>query len=99
QPTTGFEIDIPSIASACGYKHVATVQTREQLVAHLDQLRASRGPALLEIRVSKGARPNLGRPTTTPIENKERFIAFLRRKHNREKEFPRESLSRISELS
>ena len=76
QPTVGFEIDIPSIADACGYKHVATVQTQSQLVAQLDQLRASRGPALLEIRVSQGARANLGRPTTTPIENKESFIAF-----------------------
>lgn len=98
QPTAGFEIDIPSIAYACGYKHVATVQTRAQLVAHLNQLRASRGPALLEIRVSQGARPNLGRPTTTPIENKESFIAYLRNMTGR-RDFPREPLSHIGELS
>ncbi len=78
QPTAGFAIDIPSIARACGYRHVATVQTRAQLVTHLDQLRASRGPALLEILVKPGARPNLGRPTTTPIQNKESFTAFLK---------------------
>src|SRR5260370_4421134 len=78
QPTAGFAIDIPSIARACGYRHVATVQTRAQLVTHLDQLRASRGPALLEILGKPGARPNLGRRTTTPIQNKESFTAFLK---------------------
>jgi phosphonopyruvate decarboxylase len=97
QPTAGFEIDIPAIAYASGYKYVATVQTRAQLLQHLDQLRASQGPALLEIRVSQGARPNLGRPTTTPIENKESFIAFLRNMTGR-RDFPHESLSHLSEL-
>jgi phosphonopyruvate decarboxylase len=77
QPTAGFAIDIPSIARACGYTHAATVETREQLLRQLDRLRASRGPALLEVRVNKGARPNLGRPTTTPIQNKESFLSFL----------------------
>jgi phosphonopyruvate decarboxylase len=77
QPTAGFAIDIPALAYACGYKHVATTQTWAQLVTYLDQLRASRGPALLEIRVRQGARANLGRPTTTPMQNKQSFIAFL----------------------
>lgn len=77
QPTAGFDIDIPSIARACGYTHAATVETREQLLTQLDHLRASRGPALLEVRVNKGARPDLGRPTTSPIQNKEGFLAFL----------------------
>ena len=77
QPTAGFEIDIPSIALACGYTCAARVETREELVAELDHLRASQGPALLEVRVNKGARPNLGRPTTSTIQNKESFMALL----------------------
>lgn len=35
------------------------------------------GPVLLEIKVKKGARKDLGRPTTTPIENKKSFMEFL----------------------
>jgi phosphonopyruvate decarboxylase len=77
QPTAGFEIDIPSIARACGYTYAARAETCEQLVIQLDHLRASQGPALLEVRVNKGARPNLGRPTTSPIQNKESFMALL----------------------
>jgi phosphonopyruvate decarboxylase len=79
QPTAGFDIDIPSIAQACGYTHAATAETREQLMAQLDHLRALRGPALLEVRVNKGARPNLGRPTTSPIQNKESFMTLLQK--------------------
>jgi phosphonopyruvate decarboxylase len=79
QPTAGFGIDIPSIARACGYTHAATAETCEQLVTQLDHLRASLGPALLEVRVNRGARPNLGRPTTTPVQNKESFMAMLRK--------------------
>ena len=35
------------------------------------------GPVLLEVKVNKGARKDLGRPTTTPIENKEDFMKFI----------------------
>ena len=36
------------------------------------------GPVLLEVKVSKGARKDLGRPARTPIENKEDFMGFLK---------------------
>jgi phosphonopyruvate decarboxylase len=32
---------------------------------------------MLIIKVNKGARKDLGRPTTTPIENKQAFMEFL----------------------
>ena len=35
------------------------------------------GPIVFEVQVKKGARKDLGRPTTTPIENKEAFMSFL----------------------
>jgi len=77
QPTAGFEIDVPAVARACGYRYAARAETCEELVAELERLRASQGPALLEVRVNKGARPNLGRPTTSAIQNKESFMALL----------------------
>ena len=33
---------------------------------------------LLEVKVKKGARKNLGRPTTTPIENKQSFMQSIK---------------------
>ena len=35
------------------------------------------GPILLEVQVRKGNRKDLGRPTTTPIQNKEALMFFL----------------------
>ena len=45
---------------------------------YLKQLNAIQAPIFLEIKVRKGARANLGRPTTTPIQNKELFMNFVK---------------------
>ena len=37
------------------------------------------GPVMLEIKVNKGARSDLGRPTTSPIENRDSFMRNLNR--------------------
>lgn len=77
QPTVGFDIDINAIAKACGYKTALSVQTKEELKVCMVKLRSVDGPALLEIKVNKGARKNLGRPTTTPLDNKQAFMNFV----------------------
>ena len=77
QPTAGFDIDIPKIAQACGYKSTFTAVNKKVLLEILPAFLAEKGPALLEIKTGKGARENLGRPTTTPIENKVAFMKFL----------------------
>ena len=43
----------------------------------LKQLENLEGPVLLELRVKIDSRDDLGRPTTTPIENKDAFMEFL----------------------
>ncbi len=78
QPTAGFDIDIPTIGRACGYPVVLRAQSCNELEAQLGILQNREGPALLEVRVNKGARTDLGRPTLTPVENKENFMKFLK---------------------
>lgn len=77
QPTAGFDIDIPGIAKSCGYNAVFTAKNKEELSSNLKNLISTEGPSLLEIKVSKGHRKDLGRPTTTPEENKKAFMKFL----------------------
>lgn len=79
QPTIGLNIDIPNIAACCGYKKVISVEKREELQEILTSLAANEGPVLLEIKVKKGSRDNLGRPTTTPIENKTALMDFIQK--------------------
>ena len=81
QPTVGLNIDLPAVAKAVGYKHVVSVDNKEDLENQLSifnsQFSISEGPILLEVRVKKGNRKDLGRPTTTPVENKEALMQFL----------------------
>jgi phosphonopyruvate decarboxylase len=78
QPTVSPQIDIPTIATACGYKAVFAAETPEQIDTALNELRASEGPAMLHIKVKRGTRNNLGRPTSSPATNKAQFMQFLR---------------------
>lgn len=80
QPTTGLEIDIPQVARACGYKAAFRVKNKEELERNLNKIKKIKGPVLLEVQVNKGSRKDLGRPTTTPLENKRKFMEFLESK-------------------
>lgn len=77
QPTLGFGIDICAVARACGYKDAITVCTPEEFDALSKRINSLEGPVLIELRVSIDSRDNLGRPTTTPIENMNAFMKFL----------------------
>lgn len=77
QPTLGFDIDVDAIAMACGYTHAVSVSTQEEICRAISAALSSQGPSLIEIKVSINSRENLGRPKTTPIENKEAFMKFI----------------------
>ncbi|MBN1645237.1 phosphonopyruvate decarboxylase [Candidatus Woesearchaeota archaeon] len=79
QPTVGFEVDFPAIAQACGYQNVKSAEKIEDIKEKIQLLKTCEGPALLEIKINKGARKDLGRPTTTPKDNKKAFMEFLKR--------------------
>ena len=79
QPTVGLKIDLPAIAKAVGYRDALTADSKESLAAALEKLKGMEGPVLLEVKVKKGNRKDLGRPTTTPIENKNALMEFLRK--------------------
>ena len=82
QPTVGLQIDLPAIAKAVGYKQVYSVDNKEDLnkllTSSIFHQTSNEGPVFLEIRVKKGNRKDLGRPTTTPIQNKEALMSFLK---------------------
>lgn len=77
QPTVAFSLDIPAIARACGYRHAVRASTPEESKEAMARLVEVQGPALLEIRVRKGARAELGRPTKSPLENRNELMRWL----------------------
>lgn len=81
QPTAGFDIDLPGIALACGYGDAASVHSdddiRQAMRRLSDTLTPGKPPVLLEVKVLPGARSDLGRPTSAPVQNKEAFMTHL----------------------
>lgn len=78
QPTVGLDIDLCTIAKAVGYKAAFSAENKEELAVILKEAKNLEGPILIQVCVKKGNRKDLGRPTTTPVQNKEALMAFLK---------------------
>lgn len=79
QPTVAFNVDLRAIASAAGYVKTTLASNEQELDAALGAFFHEPGPNLLEVRVKKGARADLGRPTQTPADLARDFSKFLQR--------------------
>ena len=77
QPTIGFNIDFCKIAEGFNYKKTFKIKNIEEFNSTYSQFKSEKGPCLLEILINKGARNDLGRPTTSPKDNKVNFMKFL----------------------
>jgi len=77
QPTVAFNIDIPKIAKANGYKSAISVSNANELKQTFSNILAESCPALIEVKVKVGSRDNLGRPTISPKDNKKDFMKNL----------------------
>ena len=76
-PVCSGSLDICSLARSAGYSSVCTADTPDSLREVLSGLSRASGPVLLEVRCACGSRADLGRPTTTPVENRDAFMRFL----------------------
>lgn len=76
-PTVAAEIDFAAIAKACGYPNAVSVDNFETLDNELLVAKVKNELSLIEVKCSIGARDDLGRPTTTALENKQGYMCFL----------------------
>ena len=81
QPTVGQKIDVEAIAKAVGYADVISVDNQMSLMAAMNHVNCAviYGVSLINVNVRKGNRKDLGRPTTTPQDNKEALMKELSR--------------------
>ena len=77
-PTVAGSINVTAIAEACGYQKVVSVDSFEALDKELESAKNDNVLTLIEVKCSIGARDDLGRPTTTAIENKNNFMDYLK---------------------
>ena len=76
-PTVAEQIDLVAIAKACGYPNAVSVDTFDGLDKALQNAKNTCELSFIEVKCSIGARADLGRPTTTANENKQKFMSAL----------------------
>ncbi len=79
-PTVAEAIDVVAIAKGCGYPNAVCVDSFDALDCELAAAKAKNELSLIEVKCSIGARDDLGRPTTTAMENKQNFMQYLQEK-------------------
>lgn len=80
-PTVAASIDLVAIAKGCGYPYAVCVDNFEDLDRELEAAKGRNELSMIEVKCSIGARDDLGRPTTTALENKQNFMEYLQNEH------------------
>ena len=76
-PTVAEKIDLVAVARACGYPNAVQVDNFESLDRELEIAKNKEELSFIEAKCSIGSRKDLGRPTTTALENKLNFMNYL----------------------
>ncbi len=79
-PTAMGKADLCKIAEGCGYPCVLRAETYAQLTKALETAKKGGKLSFIEVRCGVGSRPDLGRPTTTSIQNRRDFVDHLKTK-------------------
>ncbi len=70
QPTIGRDIELTQVAAACGYSLSLRASTPLTFNSALDTVLNTPGPNFIEVVIDPGNRPDIGRPTSKPEDNK-----------------------------
>ncbi|MBR4626755.1 MAG: phosphonopyruvate decarboxylase [Ruminococcus sp.] len=76
-PTVAAKTDLVAVAKACGYPNAVCADSFEALDRELEAAKNRHELSFIEVKCSIGARDDLGRPTTTALENKQNFMNYL----------------------
>lgn len=76
-PTAAGGLDFIQIARGCGYPYVVSAANLKELDVALKEAKVRNGLTYIEVKSAIGARQDLGRPTTTAVENKKGFMEQL----------------------
>ncbi|MBQ5399015.1 MAG: phosphonopyruvate decarboxylase [Ruminococcus sp.] len=76
-PTVASKIDIVAAAKACGYPNAVCVDSFDDLDRELAEAKNRKELSFIEVKCSIGARADLGRPTTTALDNKQSFMDYI----------------------
>jgi len=75
QPTVAGKLDFEAIALGCGYKRYLQASDEGGIRDAWATLQGNSGPVFFEVKITTGSRDDLGRPASTPEENKQAFMS------------------------
>jgi phosphonopyruvate decarboxylase len=74
QPTVAGRVHFAGISKACGFLDYQVANDALSLKVCWEKICKQSGPVMLEVKITVGSRDDLGRPTSTPEENKRAFM-------------------------
>jgi len=77
QFTLSGNIDFVNIAASTGYKNAVYAHSIEELKKYFENWKRNKELTFIHLKVSKGSKKNLGRPTIKPYQVKERLMSFI----------------------
>ncbi len=77
-PTVANHARLADVARACGYDHVKVVSALEELDESLREAKDAGALTFIEAKTAIGSRADLGRPTTSAMENRDSFMEYLK---------------------
>jgi len=78
QNTVSHNVDFVNIAAACGYEKSCYIHSLHELEKCIQEWKMTKGLTFIYLKISKGSKQNLGRPTVTPSEVKTRLQRFFK---------------------
>ena len=77
-PTVSEKLNYSGIALSCGYTETYLAETPEEVVEVFKTIQDKKGLIFVEIKTDISSRADLGRPTTTPIQNRDAFMDYIK---------------------
>lgn len=78
-PTVSKSVNYVDLAKAGGYPYAVCIDSFDSLDTELRAAKERNDLSLIEVRCRIGARDNLGRPTTSAVDNKIGFMSYMKR--------------------
>ncbi len=75
QPTLSANVDFATIAKACAYQASKETNNIDEFLTAFQAI--TDGPIMLVVKTTSASRADLGRPKSTPLENKQAFMQDL----------------------